>query len=285
MATAVAFREEINVLQVAEPISRFSLLRKSLLFAELSKIAYYRPTIAAAAAAAMGFEYCRYFDRDGAQAYIMGNQHDYVVVCRGTEPSEWNDIRADLNAFMAMAETVGRVHRGFKQEVDDLWPRLEIALRENDKPLWFTGHSLGGAMATICAGRCKLAEIASNPEGLFTFGSPRVGDRRYINFVKIPHYRWVNNNDIVCRVPPRWLGYKHSGQEMYLDSQGNYRRISTWGRFWDRLRGTLMGMRSFEFDQLADHSMTRYIQYIQRAVDGEEQSESRPGKYAIYPRD
>ncbi len=60
-------------------------------------------------------------------------------------------------------------------------------------------------MATICAGRCKLAEIPSNPTGLFTFGSPRVGTTRYINYVRIPHYRWVNNNDIVARVlQPGW---------------------------------------------------------------------------------
>ena len=50
-----------------------------------------------------------------------------------------------------IAETAGRVHRGFKREVDDLWPRLEQALVNNTRPLWFAGHSLGGAMATICA--------------------------------------------------------------------------------------------------------------------------------------
>ena len=55
-----------------------------------------------------------------------------------------------------LAETAGRVHRGFKREVDDLWPRLEKALKNNTLPLWFAGHSLGGAMATICASRCQL---------------------------------------------------------------------------------------------------------------------------------
>ena len=57
-----------------------------------------------------------------------------VVVCRGTEPNDWNDIRADLDLATVMAETVGRVHRGFKREVDDLWPRLEQALVNNTRP-------------------------------------------------------------------------------------------------------------------------------------------------------
>ncbi len=270
MTAVLAQQNNFEYAPLLGPVRRLSFLRQSLLFAELSKIAYYQPSIAGITARQLGFEYYRFFDRDGAQAYIFGNQDDYVVVCRGTEPTEWNDIRADINVFMAIAETVGRVHRGFKREVDDLWPRLEIALRENDKPLWFTGHSLGGAMATICAGRCKLAEIPSNPEGLFTYGSPRVGDRRYINYVKIPHYRWVNNNDIVCRVPPRILGYRHSGDEFYFDARGRLRRLTLGRRFLDRIRGFLIGLKSFEVDQLSDHSMSRYLEYIQRAVEEEE---------------
>ena len=103
-----------------------------------------------------------------------------MIVCRGTEPNDWNDIRADLDLALVIAETAGRVHRGFKREVDDLWPRLEQALVNNTQPLWFTGHSLGGAMATICASRCKLSYIQSNPRALYTFGSPRVGNRRYV---------------------------------------------------------------------------------------------------------
>jgi len=61
-----------------------------------------------------------------------------------------------------LAETVGRVHGGFKQEVDDLWPDIERHLADNTPALWFAGHSLGGAMATICAGRCKISKIPSN---------------------------------------------------------------------------------------------------------------------------
>ncbi len=251
------------------PIEELSLLRQSLMFAELSKVSYYRPDIVNAALSAAGFENIEYFDRDGAQAYIFENQHDCMVVCRGTEPNDWNDIRADVNALTVLAETAGRVHRGFKREVDDLWPRLERALKDNNKPLWFAGHSLGGAMATICAGRCKLAEIPSNPTGLFTFGSPRVGTTRYINYVKIPHYRWVNNNDIVVRVPPAWMGYRHGGRELYFNAFGRLRKYTAARRFRDSWYGFILSLRKWKVDHLIDHAMTSYLENIKRAIEDE----------------
>ena len=260
------------------PIAELSILRQSLLFAEVSKVAYYRDDLVRTAAEMVGFDRIEFFDRDGAQAYLVSNQHDCIIACRGTEPHEWNDVKADVDAISVVAETVGRVHRGFKREVDDLWPRLEKALKENDKTLYFTGHSLGGAMATICAGRCKLSEIPSNPEALFTFGSPRVGNRRYINFVKIPHYRWVNNNDIVCRVPPQWFGYSHSGMELYLDSQGRLIKYTPWRRFTDRMRGLFQSLGRWQIDYLADHSMVRYLESIHQAAINEEAGLTKPIK-------
>ncbi len=277
MANALRFSADAMLCTpLTTPIEDLRLLKQSLLFAELSKISYYQPNLAAEAVVAIGFERCEFFDRDGAQAYILANQNDCVVVCRGTEPNEWNDIKADANAVAVLAETAGKVHRGFKREVDDLWPRLELALKDNDRPLWFAGHSLGGAMATICAGRCKLAEIPSNPAGLFTYGSPRVGNSRYINFVRVPHYRWVNNNDIVCRVPPAWMGYKHCGREFYFNAFGKLRRYSPWRRFRDRWHGLMVSLREWKIDHLADHSMDRYIEYIHTAIRDEEQGSIKP---------
>jgi triacylglycerol lipase len=162
------------------------------------------------------------------------------------------------------------VHGGFKREVDDLWPRLEQALLTNTRTLWFTGHSLGGAMAAICAGRCTLSRIRSNPRGLYTFGSPRIGNRRYVNYVNMEAYRWVNNNDIVARLPPAWLGYRHKGQEIYLNAYGNIRRVTGWQRVKDRWRGFVRGLREGSFDHFADHSIAHYIEHIRRAAEEEE---------------
>jgi triacylglycerol lipase len=254
------------------PIESLSLLRRSLLFAELSSLSYLSRADAGRLALKIGFPEVRFYDRDGAQAYIFGNDFDVVVTCRGTEPADWNDVRADLSIGWAVGETAGWVHRGFKREVDDLWPRLEQALVNNTRALWFTGHSLGAAMAAICAGRCALSHIRSNPRALFTFGSPRIGTGRYVNFVQFEAYRWVNNNDIVTRVPPAWMGYRHKGQEIYLNAYGRIRHLTWWQRVKDRWRGFVGGLREGRFDPFSDHSITRYVEYIWRAVQEQEAS-------------
>ena len=127
-------------------------------------------------------------------------------------------------------------------------------------------------MAAICAGRCALSHIRSNPRALFTYGAPRVGSRRYVNYVQFEAYRWVNNNDIVPRLPPAWLGFRHKGQEMYLNSYGQICRLSSWQRIKDRWRGFLHGLRQRQFDHFADHSIAQYIGHIRSAVKLEEQS-------------
>ena len=251
------------------PISSLGFLERSLLFAELATIAYLPARSAEQCIERIGFESLHFFDRDGAQAYAFQHPHDCVVACRGTEPTEWNDIRADLYALLAVAETVGRVHRGFKREVDDLWPQIEAFIKDSTQAVWFTGHSLGGAMATICAGRCLLAHIEAIPSAIYTYGSPRVGNRRYINYCEIEHARWVNNNDVVTRVPPTWMGYRHRGDEFYFDYYGELKRMTAWQRFKDRSRGFLYGLLRGRIDHFADHSMLDYINYLSHAMQQE----------------
>ena len=253
------------------PIEELSFLRRSLLFAELSELSYLSRAEAGRLCYHIGLPEIRFYDREGAQAYIVGNDTDVVVVCRGTEPNDWNDIRADLSLGKVMAETVGKVHRGFKTEVDDLWPRLEQALVNNTRKAWFAGHSLGAAMATICAGRCKISQIRTDPRAVFTYGSPRVGNRRYVNYLNIELYRWVHNNDIVTRVPPTWLGYSHKGQEVYLNAYGQIRRLTKWQRMKDRWRGFIRDLKQGQFDFFSDHSISRYCKCIQALVEEEEE--------------
>jgi triacylglycerol lipase len=246
------------------PIGEMDRLEQSLLFAELAKVSYFDADKTEELLRQVGITYFEFFDREGAQAYYFENETDRVIVCRGTEPDDINDVKADVNVVAVAAETVGRVHGGFKSECDHLWPMIEKAIKANDKPIWFAGHSLGGAMATICAGRCFLSHIEVLPSGLFTYGSPRVGNQRYINFCDINHIRWVNNNDIVPRMPPRWLGYTHSGTEMYMDRHGRLRKIYGAARSMDRLKGFGDSLLRLKIDQLSDHSIDEYV----NALDG-----------------
>jgi triacylglycerol lipase len=254
---------------VRKPLVELSFLQRGLAMAELAMIAYNDEAEAQRAAAAIGFSDAQLFDRDGSQAFRFRNEHDMVLACRGTEPTEWNDVKADANAVMSVVGTFGNVHSGFNREVDDLWPLLEELIREDQHPVWFCGHSLGGAMATICAYRCTTSSLTENPRELHTFGSPRVGCKRYVRHAAVTHFRWVNNNDVVTRVPPVWMGYRHCGSELYMDRFGRIRKLTGVLRARDRWRGLWGGLWQWRIDLLTDHSIGQYAEQIASAVEKE----------------
>lgn len=265
--------------RVDDPIEELDRGHRSLLFAEISMLSYLRDIEAQPVFSGVGFTSVDYVERDGAQAYVLGTDTDLIVVCRGTEPNEWNDIKADANALTDVAETVGRVHRGFKREVDDVWPEISAALTGETRDVWFCGHSLGGAMATICAGRSEFDDATTTAREVYTYGSPRVGTKRYIQHASVEHVRWVNNNDIVTRVPPRWLGYRHTGMQMYLDRNGDYARMSKARRGRDRWAGFVAGLKQRKFDHFSDHASAGYVAHIRRAVDSGVSVAARPGVF------
>ena len=93
-----------------------------------------------------------------------------------------------------------------------------------------------------------------------------------MNYYRLVHYRWVNNNDIVTRVPPTWMGYHHAGREVYIDHNGRVRDVEGWRRVMDRLQGFLRGLRRFNIDHFADHSIGLYIACIHAAVQKQQQA-------------
>lgn len=248
-------------------ISELNFKERSLLFAKLASIAYNNLKDAKSQAKKLGFTTVEFYDRDGAQAYRFMNKDDLVIACRGTEPSQFSDIAADLRAIPVVAETISRVHKGFKSEVDDLWPMIcDDLIRPVNmgKKVWFCGHSLGAAMATIMASRCMYETAVPDPQELYTFGSPRVGWKGYVVHLGVEHHRWVNNNDIVTRVPLRLMGYTHHGTEHYMNAYGNVRKMSGWQRAKDRWRGFVMGVKAGGVDNFSDHSMTHYIANLEK---------------------
>lgn len=254
---------------VRGPLTELTFLERSLVMAELALIAYNDEAEAQRAARAIGFPEAKLFDKDGAQAYRFRNEYDVVLTCRGTQITEWNDIKADANAVMAALGAIGNVHSGFNRQVENVWPMFEELLRGDEQPVWFCGHSLGAAMATICAYRCKTSSVVGDPQELHTFGSPRVGCKKYVRHAKVTHYRWVHNNDIVTRVPPAIMGYRHCGDEIYFDRNGRIRKLTGVWRSRDRWRGVLRGLLKWKLDMLTDHSIMQYQQHLIEALEKE----------------
>jgi hypothetical protein len=80
-----------------------------------------------------------------------------------------------------------------------------------------TGHSLGGAVATLAAAYIRKAGFAAD---LYTFGSPRVGNilfARYITQQTGSEYRITHTDDPVPRLPPIILNYAHVSAEYWID--------------------------------------------------------------------
>ena len=72
---------------------------KSYFFAECSKLAYHDGTRAKRHFKQIGFTTYKFFDVEGAQCHIAQNKDVIVIAFRGTEPKEFSDIKADLNAL------------------------------------------------------------------------------------------------------------------------------------------------------------------------------------------
>jgi triacylglycerol lipase len=170
------------------------------------------------------------------QCFVIHNDEIIIVVFRGTELRGEGrikniilDILTDTRIVLIQTEDGGAVHAGFKDVTDQIWERLEPVLKtvKQRQEVWFTGHSLGAAIATTAAD--KYSKTIGDVRGLYTFGSPRVGDEEFVNRFRPPAYRIVNGRDIVTTVP--FLGpagflrlplfYKHVGELTYIDSEGH----------------------------------------------------------------
>ena len=147
----------------------------------------------------VGLQLVKTLSVNATQAFLANGPKFAVLAFRGTEADRLKDIRAD--ATQNICPTGERVHSGFMQQYDDISYELEEALDDcavKGKPLFITGHSLGGAVATIAARRLDPErQIAA----CYTFGSPRVGTEDWVAQIKTPIYRVVNSADPVPMVP------------------------------------------------------------------------------------
>lgn len=204
----------------------------------------------------LGFTTVKFFDIEGAQAYVLGNRERITVAFRGTEPTEKSDIFADLEATHERG-----FHEGFYEEYEKLQLPVhqEVAklLGRRKRPVYVTGHSLGAAIASIFCFHYPEAEA------LYTFGCPRNATPSKCKELSVPHYRCVNNNDLVPKVPPSILWYKHHGELQYINFYGNIRKMTWWQRFKDGWRGRFAAWKKREiFDGVRDHGMDRYCKYL-----------------------
>lgn len=105
------------------------------------------------------------------------------------------------------ANDLGYVTAGFRGIYISLREQMITALKKcpADSRIFVTGHSLGGALATLA-----VPDILSNTDfdyqkvELYTFASPRCGDRKFatgFQETRVQHWRIANTEDFVTMLP------------------------------------------------------------------------------------
>jgi len=201
---------------------------------------------------AAGYQAARYA-AGTTQFLAIENEAALIIAFRGTRldgfsipgvkvtgfAANWGDVLTDANLLPESLQRGVLVHGGFLRAFGTietlLTPLVENAVRSGHT-VWFCGHSLGAALATIAAYHHR-----EQTQGLYTFGSPRVGNRLLAVELSeaVPGtFRFVHHRDIVTTVPPDGLripadlsdlreiwsvlrergstGYTHVGQVKYI---------------------------------------------------------------------
>jgi len=180
------------------------------------------------------------FDLVGYMGYLP-SLNAKVVAFRGTDSSSWYNWAQNMRAWrvdatypIEGAPRSLRLHSGFLV----LWNSSslastflngyrELAAEHPTGPTFVLGHSMGGALAQLCA--LDLAVKAGAKDlHVYTFGSPRVGNSVFASFFQQhvdDSWRFTHGRDIVPSVPMTLLGFHHVSREVWLVDIGPLQRV------------------------------------------------------------
>jgi triacylglycerol lipase len=170
-----------------------------------------------------------FFSRADTEGFVAQNAQAIIVAFRGTQPNRPMDWLSDLNTLQVNWDhPVGKVHHGFYAALRAIWGQAfgskeilpQRLLDRGSRTVWVTGHSLGGALAELCAAQSFFVHHVP-VQGVYTFGQPRVGTEQFAEALQAaigPRiFRFVNDRDIVPRVPLFGMGFRHYGGEVFFD--------------------------------------------------------------------
>jgi hypothetical protein len=217
------------------------------------------------------------FSKEGTFGFVASDDHNLVVALRGTDQViDWI-----TNIEVAQVKGLGgHIHQGFHDSLNLVWDELQSIVEElldAGQTIWVTGHSLGGALATLAAAR--FVEVGLEPYITCTFGAPRVFDPRAAAAYLPRLYRFINKGDLVPTVPPAltfpWYLYRHTGSlAVVLDAErGAAASVNGQERDLFRLARWLFSpaidWQKNISQRLTDHAMQTYIALIKAELGAE----------------
>ncbi len=152
--------------------------------ASAAQLAYLDAATVESQCKARGLFHFNFLDENNTQCFIAANDEIIIVSFRGTEPKAPADFITDAQFKLTSIGWIdaipqAHIHKGFLDALDDVWPLLVTEQRKlSDRPrtIWFTGHSLGGALAVLAAARFQLqwtSEKRTSHEHLSTLRTQR----------------------------------------------------------------------------------------------------------------
>lgn len=275
----------------------------ALYLAHAAEIAYLRAP-SNAADERLGLDAKPFFNQLTRTRGFLGVCETHAVLAfRGTNPTTLPNWLTDVVVkLVTTSDYDGRVHHGFNSALRQSWKHLERQIaRIGDRPLYLTGHSLGGALAVLAA--CRLAKDGLAPRAIYTFGSPRVGDRAFCAGYRLPTYRIVNRLDLVPQMPlasvkrllpdklrltnEKILGalkrmaakfpcYGHVRTLVYIDAGGTIHLDANHEPWTASAVAKAISMRGQAFvDGVSDHLISNYIRGLET---GEIREADRPAR-------
>ena len=251
--------------------------------AQASRLAYRGEAEIKTVTASWGLDRCEFISEThtdppvDTQVFVAADDSMIVVAFRGTE----NILDWITNAKVKQKPggPLGKIHGGFLAAFQSVWGQIHETIEEFDadsKPrsVWVTGHSLGGALATITA--AQMIEDDDPIHGMYTYGQPRVGDRKFAREFdgefEPRAFRHVNSHDIVTRVPPRRSPggdrYRHIGSLKYFDAGGDlHDDINWWNWFLSVFRHDFDSLRDKLGHPFSDHDIDRYVALLKALAE------------------
>ena len=213
-----------------------------------------------------GFKLVEKFDVMGTQAFLAHNEIYAVLAFRGTEKN-WRDVQADIRTYRRKTEG-GRIHAGFYTAYGLVSQIVKERLAEVEHlPLYITGHSLGGALATLATQDLERSGFKDQIAACYTFGSPRVGNAFFDGTIKSPIYRIINFIDIVTFVPLFAMGFIHVGDIRYLN-RGFPDQVRRWRPVSQRVY-FLLALLNLLVPAIGAHGIKNYVDKLERIALGQ----------------
>jgi predicted lipase len=148
----------------------------------------------------------------------------FAVIFPGT--ASRRDVLTDVRVRrIGWMQTAAKVHRGFNEAYAAVRAGITAMLPPGCKII-IAGHSLGGALATLCAADLD-ASHAGRITNVFTYGAPRCGNGRFVGEystnLAILTARIVNAGDPIPHIPWLFGCYRHVDTQVYLPREGGVR--------------------------------------------------------------